>query len=37
MPEVEKGGAIEGLNASGGGSSGLSQGPDAGQGGRGQK
>jgi len=34
MPEVEKGGAIEGLSASGGGSSGLSQGPDAGQGGR---
>jgi hypothetical protein len=34
MPEVEKGSALEGLSGSGGGSQGLSQGPDAGQGGR---
>jgi hypothetical protein len=34
MPDIEKGDAIEGLGGSGGGSSGLSEGPDAGQGGR---
>jgi hypothetical protein len=34
MPEHEKGGAVDGLMASGGGSAGLSQGPEAGQGGR---
>ncbi len=32
LPEHEQGGAIPGLNASGGGSQGLSQGPNAGQG-----
>ncbi|KIW08044.1 uncharacterized protein PV09_00988 [Verruconis gallopava] len=37
MPEHEKGSAIEGMNASGGGSSGISQGLEAGQGGRGMK
>lgn len=37
MPEIEKGAAIEGMNASGGGSSGLSEVPEAGQGGRGSK
>ena len=37
MPEVEKGAAIEGMNASGGGSSGVSSGPEAGQGGRSAK
>jgi hypothetical protein len=37
MPEIEKGAAIEGMNASGGGSSGISEGPEAGQGGRREK
>lgn len=37
MPELEEGAAIPGLGASGGGSSGLSEGPDAGQGGRSTK
>lgn len=32
MPEPENGAAIEGMSASGGGSQGLSQGPDVGQG-----
>ncbi|KAJ1326959.1 hypothetical protein MN608_08408 [Microdochium nivale] len=32
MPEPEKGEALEGLPASGGGSQGLAKGPDAGQG-----
>ncbi|KAL8386779.1 hypothetical protein RB595_010397 [Gaeumannomyces hyphopodioides] len=32
-PEPEKGEAIEGMNASGGGSQGLAQGPSRGQGG----
>jgi hypothetical protein len=35
MPEQQKGMAIEGLNASGGGSQGIKEGPKAGQGGRG--
>ncbi|KAF2425276.1 hypothetical protein EJ08DRAFT_652193 [Tothia fuscella] len=34
MPEIEKGAAVEGLSGSGGGSQGLSTGPEAGQGGR---
>ncbi|KAF2398441.1 hypothetical protein EJ06DRAFT_108558 [Trichodelitschia bisporula] len=34
MPEVEKGGALKDMPASGGGSAGLSKGQDAGQGGR---
>lgn len=33
LPEGEKGAAIEGMNASGGQSQGLAQGPSAGQGG----
>ncbi|TDZ20037.1 hypothetical protein Cob_v006881 [Colletotrichum orbiculare MAFF 240422] len=34
LPEGEKGNAIPGLNASGGSSQGLAQGPNVGQGGR---
>lgn len=34
MPEYEKGAGLEGMNASGGQSQGLAQGPDRGQGGR---
>ncbi|RYO94921.1 hypothetical protein DL766_001224 [Monosporascus sp. MC13-8B] len=37
MPEPEHGAGIQGMNASGGQSQGLAQGPDAGQGGRGSK
>ena len=35
MPEKEEGLAMPGMNASGGGSQGLKEGPDVGQGGRG--
>ncbi|KAK3372317.1 hypothetical protein B0H63DRAFT_527170 [Podospora didyma] len=34
MPEPEKGAGLEGMNASGGTSAGLAQGPNRGQGGR---
>ncbi|KAI0482063.1 hypothetical protein GGR56DRAFT_669983 [Xylariaceae sp. FL0804] len=37
MPEHEHGLGLEGMNASGGQSQGLAQGPDRGQGGRGNK
>jgi hypothetical protein len=36
-PEPEKGDGLEGLPASGGGSQGIAQGPNVGQGGRGSK